>query len=86
MRTKNSIFSILLACLLSIPLSGYGQQGRSENERLVDKAFEYLNADNLDGLLSIVSNSNVDYITMKKTLGGHVHVFGYIINALNKCG
>jgi len=74
MKTKNIILGALLMSLLNIPLSGFGQQrGYREDSLLVRKAFEYLNEDKTNELISIVNNSHKDYQTMKKTLGGHIH-------------
>ena len=71
MKTRNSIFLISTVCLLSVLLGGCKKE-YSEGALLVKKAFEYLNEDNTDGLLSIISNSNIDYKNAKKTLGGFI--------------
>ena len=71
MRKREFIFLILLACLLCISLSGCKQK-YSEDALLVKKAFEYLNGDNTDELISLVSDTSIDYKKRKKTLGGHI--------------
>jgi len=56
MKIRAGIFLMLSVCLLSIFLSGCGNKNYHEDALLVKKAFEYLNADNTLGVLSLVDN------------------------------
>ena len=79
MTAERNIFTALWVCLLCVCLSGCGEK-YSENALLLKKAFEYLNADDADNLLSLAGDvGNTLGLGTEKKLPGYIWATDIVI-------